>query len=32
MGYPYDGYWRDLGDHEDYLAAVEDFETMRAQF
>jgi NDP-sugar pyrophosphorylase family protein len=32
MSYPYDGYWRDLGDHEDYLAAVEDFEIMRAQF
>lgn len=30
--YPYDGYWRDLGDREDYLAALEDFEKMRDQF
>lgn len=32
MSYPYDGYWRDLGNHDDYLAAVEDFETMRPLF
>ncbi len=30
--YPYDGYWRDLGNQEDYLAANEDFENMRSQF
>lgn len=30
--YPYDGYWRDLGNQDDYLAANEDFENMRSQF
>jgi len=30
--YPYDGYWRDLGNTEDFLAANEDFESMRSQF
>jgi NDP-sugar pyrophosphorylase family protein len=29
---PYDGYWRDLGNHEDYIAANEDFEKLRSQF
>lgn len=32
FSYPYTGYWRDLGNHDDYMAAVEDFETMRPQF
>lgn len=32
VSYPYSGYWRDLGDYEDYMAAIEDFETMRGQF
>ncbi len=30
--FPYDGYWRDLGNQDDYLAANEDFESMRSQF
>jgi len=30
--FPYNGYWRDLGNQEDYLAASEDFERMRSQF
>lgn len=30
--YPYDGYWRDLGNTEDFIAANEDFESMRSQF
>ncbi len=30
--YKYDGYWRDLGNQEDYLAAVDDFESMHSQF
>lgn len=30
--FPYDGYWRDLGNTEDFLAANEDFESMRSQF
>ncbi len=30
--FPYDGYWRDLGNQEDYLAASEDFESLRSQF
>lgn len=30
--FPYEGYWRDLGNQEDYLAASEDFERMRSQF
>ncbi len=30
--YPYDGYWRDLGNHEDYMEAIEDFEKMRDRF
>lgn len=32
VGYPYDGYWLDLGRLDDYEQAVEDFETMRPQF
>jgi len=32
VGYPFDGYWMDLGNPEDYKQANEDFERMRAQF
>jgi len=28
-GYPYDGYWMDIGRHEDYEQAVEDFRRNR---
>ena len=28
-GYPFDGYWLDIGRHEDYAQAMEDFENMR---
>ena len=31
MAYPFDGYWRDIGRHDDYEQAVEEFETMQAQ-
>jgi NDP-sugar pyrophosphorylase family protein len=30
--FPYDGYWRDLGNPDDFVAANEDFESMRSQF
>jgi NDP-sugar pyrophosphorylase family protein len=32
IGYPFDGYWMDLGNPEDYAQANQDFERMRAQF
>ena len=32
VGYPYSGYWRDLGNHEDYTQACLDFEQLRSQF
>ncbi len=32
VGYPFDGYWMDLGNPEDYAQANRDFEKMRAQF
>lgn len=32
VGYPFDGYWQDLGRPDDYTQAVEDFEQMRSQF
>jgi NDP-sugar pyrophosphorylase family protein len=32
VGYPFSGYWMDLGNHEDYTQANKDFERMRAQF
>ena len=32
VGYPFDGYWMDLGNPEDYAQANEDFERMRGQF
>jgi NDP-sugar pyrophosphorylase family protein len=31
-GFPYDGYWQDLGNPEDYQQAQQDFSTMQAQF
>ena len=32
VGYPFDGYWMDLGNPEDYAQANQDFERMRGQF
>ena len=32
MGYPYSGYWQDLGRPDDYERAVTDFEKMRSEF
>lgn len=32
IGYPFDGYWMDLGNPEDYAQANRDFERMRGQF
>lgn len=32
IGYPYDGYWQDLGNPGDYLQASKDFDNMRALF
>jgi NDP-sugar pyrophosphorylase family protein len=32
VGYPYAGYWLDIGRPDDYARAVEEFESMRAQF
>ena len=32
VGYPFDGYWMDLGRPDDYELAVGDFEAMRTQF
>ena len=32
VGYPFDGYWRDLGRSGDYEEAVEDFQKMRHEF
>lgn len=32
MGYPFDGYWRDLGNPGDYTQACLDFDQMRSQF
>ncbi len=31
IGYPFDGYWQDLGRPDDYAQAVTDFETLRPQ-
>jgi len=31
-GYPFDGYWQDLGNPADYRQATQDFERMRPQF
>jgi NDP-sugar pyrophosphorylase family protein len=32
VGYPFEGYWKDLGRPDDYHQAVQDFEKMRAAF
>lgn len=32
IGYPFDGYWQDLGRPDDYEQAIQDFENMREQF
>jgi NDP-sugar pyrophosphorylase family protein len=32
VGYPYTGYWQDLGRPDDYERATQDFEKMRSQF
>ena len=32
VGYPFDGYWQDLGRPDDYENAAVDFEKMRSQF
>lgn len=32
VGFPYSGYWMDLGNPEDYNQACKDFESMRSQF
>lgn len=32
VGYPFDGYWQDLGRPDDYDQASEDFERMREEF
>ena len=31
-GYPYEGYWQDLGNMDDYEQAVQDFEELKSQF
>jgi NDP-mannose synthase len=31
-GYPFSGYWQDLGRPDDYERAIQDFETMRNEF
>jgi NDP-mannose synthase len=31
-GYPFAGYWQDLGRPDDYEQAIQDFESMRGQF
>ena len=32
ISYPFDGYWQDLGNPEDYEQAIIDFKTMRPEF
>jgi NDP-mannose synthase len=32
VGFPYDGYWQDLGRPDDYERAVDDFDRMKAEF
>jgi NDP-sugar pyrophosphorylase family protein len=32
IGFPFDGYWQDLGRPDDYERSVEDFEKMKLQF
>ena len=31
LAYPFDGYWLDIGRHDDYERAVEEFESIRAE-
>ncbi len=31
MGYPYDGYWQDLGNPADYEQAVQEFDAIKPQ-
>ncbi|HNS39301.1 MAG TPA: sugar phosphate nucleotidyltransferase, partial [Promineifilum sp.] len=31
-GFPFDGYWQDLGRADDYERAIEDFDRMRSLF
>ncbi len=31
MGYPFDGYWQDLGRPDDYAQAIQDFEVLQEQ-
>jgi NDP-sugar pyrophosphorylase family protein len=31
LAHPFDGYWLDIGRHDDYEQAVEEFEAMRPQ-
>ena len=32
LGYPYSGYWQDLGRADDYIQANDDFDAMKSQF
>ncbi len=32
VGYPFEGYWQDLGRPDDYEQAIQDFEKMRSEF
>jgi NDP-sugar pyrophosphorylase family protein len=32
VGFPFDGYWQDLGRPDDYEQAIQDFDEMRSQF
>ncbi|MFQ5435365.1 MAG: sugar phosphate nucleotidyltransferase [Anaerolineae bacterium] len=32
VGFPFDGYWQDLGRADDYEQAIRDFDRMRAEF
>jgi len=32
VGYPCDDYWLDIGNHEDYVKAQEEFESKKDKF
>ena len=32
MSFPFDGYWKDIGCHDDFVAAAEDFSSMKEKF
>jgi NDP-sugar pyrophosphorylase family protein len=32
LGYPFDGYWQDLGCPDDYAQALREFDSLRLQF